>query len=342
MDAPPPLRIRIKGPRGGVTTRTLVLHREWAVVGRSRSAQIRLPAAEVSGAHARITRRQAALWIEDLGSANGTLVNGVALHPGQARPLGPGDTLQIAGFQVVVDAAEAESGTPGLLVGEAGTATLAAQLVREMLSHEGAGATHARLVITGPGGDCRTALLKPGPPVRLGRDPRCAICIDDPELSREHAELTVDVACVTVRDLSSKNGVILAGRPLEGEQTLRHGDCLVLGETSLRFEDPAELMLRELDRPSPASPSETPPAESSTELRERPSEQATPPGDLAEATLSGTLNPLALTPPCAPDPGTPLPTASASRAGQLGRGLLIVMGMALMGAAAWALWRLFG
>ena len=38
--------------------------------------------------------------VEDLNSLNGTWVNGVRIHPGQRRPLKPGDVLQIGTVQM--------------------------------------------------------------------------------------------------------------------------------------------------------------------------------------------------------------------------------------------------
>jgi len=52
------------------------------------------PEAKVSRRHARITRRGANYFIEDLGSTNGTFVNrGRRLLPGDRQPLGDGDEV---------------------------------------------------------------------------------------------------------------------------------------------------------------------------------------------------------------------------------------------------------
>ena len=50
--------------------------------------------------HAVVTCEGGAVAVEDLNSLNGTWVNGVRIHPGQRRPLKPGDVLQIGTVQM--------------------------------------------------------------------------------------------------------------------------------------------------------------------------------------------------------------------------------------------------
>ena len=50
--------------------------KETMIVGRSRTCDIVIPSAKVSRQHASLTRTDTALYIEDLGSANGVWLNG--------------------------------------------------------------------------------------------------------------------------------------------------------------------------------------------------------------------------------------------------------------------------
>lgn len=72
------------------------------VIGRSPDAGVRYDAPEVSGGHARLTLRGDTFTLEDLGSTNGTLVNGHPLPAKSPRRLAVGDVVQIASFTCMV------------------------------------------------------------------------------------------------------------------------------------------------------------------------------------------------------------------------------------------------
>jgi hypothetical protein len=80
-----------------------------------------------------------------------------------------------------------------------------------------------------------TVWLPPGQ-LFLGRSCNCHIVIDDPLVSRRHAQLTVDGQRVLIEDLSSINGVFVNGeRLLEEQYVLREGDRIQLGDEGLVF-----------------------------------------------------------------------------------------------------------
>lgn len=68
------------------------------VIGRSRSADINIPLTTVSNNHALLIRRDEDKWmIKDLGSKNGTKVNGYALDPQKRYIINPGDQIDMGG-----------------------------------------------------------------------------------------------------------------------------------------------------------------------------------------------------------------------------------------------------
>jgi predicted component of type VI protein secretion system len=69
----------------------------------------------------------------------------------------------------------------------------------------------------------------------IGRDPSCGLTIDDPQASRQHARLDFINGCGVITDLNSVNGVIINGRRIQ-QQALRHGDQILIGQTTLVFE----------------------------------------------------------------------------------------------------------
>lgn len=62
-------------------------------VGRAAGCGVRVDDAYTSNIHARLFRRDGSLWLEDLGSTNGTWVNGERLDG--ATRLSRGDVLQV-------------------------------------------------------------------------------------------------------------------------------------------------------------------------------------------------------------------------------------------------------
>ncbi len=68
------------------------------VIGRSRSADIRIPLRTVSNNQALLIRRSEDKWmIKDLGSMNGTKVNGFKLDPDKRYIISPGDQIEMGG-----------------------------------------------------------------------------------------------------------------------------------------------------------------------------------------------------------------------------------------------------
>jgi Protein of unknown function (DUF3662)/FHA domain len=71
--------------------------------------------------------------------------------------------------------------------------------------------------------------------VTIGRLPECAIALDDPNVSRRHAQIRRDGPYAVVVDLGSTNGTKVNGVVVR-EQRLAPGDTITIGTTTLRFE----------------------------------------------------------------------------------------------------------
>ena len=83
------------------------------------------------------------------------------------------------------------------------------------------------------GEDKRTVLS--GSRLLIGRSRDCDITVEDPNVSRRHAELRNEDGRWVVSDLGSTNGVKVNGRRVE-RAALEPGDELVFGLVRLRFE----------------------------------------------------------------------------------------------------------
>jgi hypothetical protein len=71
--------------------------------------------------------------------------------------------------------------------------------------------------------------------VTIGRLPECAVVLDDPNVSRRHAQLRREGAEVVLVDLGSTNGTKVNGVTVR-EHRLAPGDVISVGTTTLRFE----------------------------------------------------------------------------------------------------------
>jgi len=70
-----------------------------AIIGRDEDNEVTLPDKSVSRKHAQIFQKKKNLFIKDLGSANGTFINGERIN---SAGIGSGDTIQIGSFRLEV------------------------------------------------------------------------------------------------------------------------------------------------------------------------------------------------------------------------------------------------
>lgn len=83
-----------------------------------------------------------------------------------------------------------------------------------------------------------------GTEVVIGRSSDCHITIEDPLISRQHAQVVLRDDKAFVVDLGSRNGVRVNGRLVKGEQLLNDGDRIRLGTQELVFS-----VVARVDRP---------------------------------------------------------------------------------------------
>lgn len=244
--------------------------REEVLVGRDRAADVRLPDPAISLVHLRLVCKKGRLYVVDNRSTNGTFLDGERVGPGEARAVGDGARLRLGPFRIVLG--EPAGSAP--LTAPSDTARLARQMVLEMIGAPGGGGHPVLEVQNGADRGGRLLLPPFGGPLVAGRAETCALRLSDADASRRHFEVENKGEAVELRDLGSKNGVERNGERVEGVVTLAHNDELRVGETLIRFSDPAEAALRELDD-APDAPS----------VRARPTPGSTDPGDESLAGL---------------------------------------------------------
>lgn len=87
--------------------------------------------------------------------------------------------------------------------------------------------------------------LVPGRPLRIGRSSQCDVCLPDPLVSREHAEVRPVAGGWEIVDLGSTAGTLCKGVSI-GRQRLRSGDQFVLGDSLVLAVDLAEAPISKL------------------------------------------------------------------------------------------------
>jgi hypothetical protein len=75
-----------------------------------------------------------------------------------------------------------------------------------------------------------------GERMTIGRSRECEILIDDPNVSRRHAEVRKTIEGWMIADLGSTNGVKVNGKRVH-EEVLRPGDKITLGLIELEFDE---------------------------------------------------------------------------------------------------------
>jgi pSer/pThr/pTyr-binding forkhead associated (FHA) protein len=95
--------------------------------------------------------------------------------------------------------------------------------------------TYRLILLSGVGAGTEYPLEKTE--LQLGRDLSNDIVINDPEVSRRHAHLTLEGDGYILEDLGSTNGTFIRGQRLAAPVVLRPGEAITIGEkVNLKYE----------------------------------------------------------------------------------------------------------
>ncbi|MBJ6763127.1 FHA domain-containing protein [Myxococcaceae bacterium JPH2] len=204
-------------------------------LGRDKSCQIVLPQQAVSRNHARIVQEGSIYFLEDLGSAYGTQINGKALPKGEKRLLRNGDVIAVAQYDVRFDRVTelaAESGSEK-------TSFIARGMVKDVMRGLANSDERYLRYMNGPREGQRIEISDAKEFV-FGRDDKEAdIVLKDDLVSRRHAKVRRDWSGTHVEDLGSRNG-IRVNKKRVNRKALKDGDELEVGSTRLLYVDPTE------------------------------------------------------------------------------------------------------
>jgi pSer/pThr/pTyr-binding forkhead associated (FHA) protein len=213
-------------PAGG-QKEELALAKASVTIGRAAINDIVLADSKVSRVHARLQYSDEGLQLVDLGSANGTRVNG---SPIESVAIAPGDVIELGDttLQYETEPLQIEPEVT-LLDSEADVeATLTEATLSMTLSD-----THGpRLAVHTPNKTWEVPLISDA--LTIGRHSNSDIALDDPRVSRRHARIEYRHGAFTIRDLKSANGTWLGMQRID-EHTLQDGDTIRVGEAQLVF-----------------------------------------------------------------------------------------------------------
>ena len=204
------------------------LTRPEIIIGRDPNVDISIPSPAVSRHHARLTREGEGYFLEDLGSSNGTFLNGERLL--ERRLLKAGDQIRFgqainltykAPTDIQQTVASSAPATPD-------------NVVQTMLETDvniddiKAGGT-PRLLVTVAGGNSQTYNLT-SQVLTIGRGENNDIIIPSNIVSGQHARLERVNGGYQIEVVpQAKNPMLFEGRVLTGSRILDHGDILRIG-----------------------------------------------------------------------------------------------------------------
>ena len=180
----------------GEAIKELPLDKDQMVLGRDKKCDIHLDDRGLSRKHAMLESRGGAIWISDLGSSNGTYVNGEPIT--SSICLHSGDTISIGLYHVRLEGLdEIQSGTP-------------------------------ILTLNGPEGVHRFALT--GEQITIGRGQKNDISIPHKSISRKHILIRIENEKFVVEDMGSQNGIKIKGKRIDGPTEFQAGTVLEVCE----------------------------------------------------------------------------------------------------------------
>jgi hypothetical protein len=210
------------------------------VIGSAPDARVRVPAAAANPEHVVV---EGGGWL----ARAEVIVDGSPRTAGARGDIGAGIELVLGPYRVRI--APAPAGTNASPPQR--TESLARELVRGLLGGDGAPSLE---VERGPVAGIKRPLPPPVATVVIGRGEEAQWVILDEDLSRAHAELRRGWDGVTIRDLGSRNGTRVDGKPVTDGQLLRDGQAIELGKLVLRYRDPAERHLQGAVQTVPGTP----------------------------------------------------------------------------------------
>jgi len=183
------------------------------VVGKGSEANVKLENERISRNHLQLVyNAEGSLHVTDLGSTNGTFLNGFKLAAGEDKLLKPKDKLQLAGVN-------------GILI------------VVEKANNRKEINTQTDIF----------EKLKRKRQITIGRNSDCDIILDSETVSRYHATIrAIGDGTYSIKDLGSRNGTFINGKKVKGIARISLTDKIYIGRHQLSLKGKAKDLSEEL------------------------------------------------------------------------------------------------
>jgi ABC-type multidrug transport system ATPase subunit/ABC-type multidrug transport system permease subunit len=183
------------------------------VVGKGDDANVKLENDRISRNHLQLVyNTEGSLHVTDLGSTNGTFLNGFKLQAGEDKLLKPKDKLQLAGVNGILIVVE-----------------------------------RARKDIVSSNQTDIFEKLKRKRQITIGRNSDCDIILDSETVSRYHATIrAIGDGTYSIKDLGSRNGTFINGKKVKGLAKISLTDKIYIGRHQLSLKGKAKDLSEEL------------------------------------------------------------------------------------------------
>ncbi len=223
-------------------------------LGRNKKNDIFLNDQKVSRSHAQIKLDpDGRLFIEDLNSKEGTMVNGESIH--EKTTLKDGDEIAISSFAI-----EVKKWTEGMETLDMGSSEEEETLLSGSGTDLGPDGTikidsndfddselprhHKLLIISDKRFGEEYLLDKPA--LMIGSSASgCDILIDEKEISDEHARVVISHGECILENLATAKRTLVNGKAAKKNIPLKKGDCIEIGSVLFRFIDRDEVVQKE-------------------------------------------------------------------------------------------------
>jgi len=219
-------KIILLNPNG--PSQEFLLAKSQVSIGRTTTNDIVLNDVRVSRNHARLECGPSGVSLVDLGSSNGTRLNGVII---ERASLKPDDTVSVGSQQLKYKVEDPYEDVGMTIIDN--QSQLEKSMIDEFLPVMVNESGNPSLVVFTSKKTYQIDLSQLEK-VSIGREESCNIYIDEGKVSRKHAELQREGDTYILKDMGSTNGTWIKGKKID-QHLLRDGDSFHIGSAQIVF-----------------------------------------------------------------------------------------------------------